>query len=52
MTEQQSWSSNYSDDAISVETIDGDNVLKMTGRWNQFSGAKRLMQGDFKKAIN
>ena len=43
------WSSNYSDDAISVETIDGDNVLKMTGRWNQFSGAKRLMQGDFKK---
>ncbi|MCI8307685.1 MAG: hypothetical protein HFH14_06510 [Lachnospiraceae bacterium] len=43
------WLSNYAADAISVAEVDGDNVLKVSGRWNQFSGAKRLMSGDFKK---
>lgn len=42
------WNTNFSDESMSVESVENNNILKITGRWNQWSGLKKTIEGDFK----
>lgn len=42
------WNTNFNDESMSVESVENNNILKITGRWNQWSGLKKTIEGDFK----
>ncbi|MBE5928167.1 MAG: hypothetical protein E7267_02155, partial [Lachnospiraceae bacterium] len=43
------WTANYSDNAVSVVEEDGNSYLKISDRWNCWSGVSTTIEGDYKE---